>query len=89
MKHFSTDADSSTDTKKKPASKAKFIENNFFFFSRGDFTPFMRKSIQIWDHFFSLVLPEDLENLKSLDIGLREVGATRRLNGVTKGGKNG
>ena len=48
------------------------------------FAPFMRKSIQIWDHFFSLVFPKDSENLKSLDIGLREVGATRRLNEVNK-----
>ena len=44
----------------------------------------MSKSIQIWDHFFSLVFPKDSENLKSLDIGLREVGATRRLNEVNK-----
>ena len=51
-------------------------------FRRGDFTPFMRKSFQIWDHFFPLLFPKDSENLKSLDIGLREVGEKRPLNGV-------
>ena len=30
-KHLSTDADSSTDTKNNPASKAKFIENQTYF----------------------------------------------------------
>ena len=54
-------------------------------FLRCDFTPFLRKSIQIWDHFFQLVFPNDSENITSLDIGLREVGAKRRLNGVNKG----
>ena len=54
------------------------------FFRRGDFTPFMSKSFQIWDHFFPLLFPKDSENLKSLDIGLWEVGAKRRLNGVNK-----
>ena len=54
---------------------------------RSDFTPFMRKSIQIWDHFIPLVFPRDSENITSLDIGLREVGAKRRLNGVNKGKK--
>ena len=55
--------------------------------SCGNFTPFMSKSIQIWDHFLPLVFPKDSENLKSLDIGLLEVGATKRLNGVNRGGK--
>ena len=40
---------------------------------RGNFTPF----IQIRDHFFPLVFPKDSENLKSLDIGLREGGGTK------------
>ena len=44
-KHPSTDVDSSTNTE-NPASKAKFVENQTFFL-RGDFTPIMRKSIQI------------------------------------------
>ena len=85
-KHLSTDVDSSTDTKKNPASKAKLIKNNFFL--RCDFTPLMSKSIRIWDRFFALVFPKDSENLKCLDIGLREVGSKRRLNGVNKGKKS-
>ena len=55
-----------------------------FFFRRSDFTPFMRqvfKSETTSFHYFS---PKDSENLKSLDIGLREVGVKRRLNGVNK-----
>ena len=55
---------------------------------RGDFTPFMSKSFQIWDHFFPLLFPEDSENLKSLGIGLREVGAKRPLNRVRKTNTN-
>ena len=69
--------------KKNPASKAKFFKNLIFL--RGNFTAFMSKIIQIWDHFFPLVFPMDSENLKGLDIGLREVGAISRLNGVNKG----
>ena len=53
-------------------------------FCRGDFTPFMSKSFQIWDHFFPLPFPKDSEYLKSLDIGLREVGKKRPLIGVRK-----
>ena len=53
-------------------------------FFAGDFTHFMSKSIQIWDHLFPLVFPTDWENLKILDIRLREMGATKRLNGVNK-----
>ena len=53
----------------------------------GDFTPFMSKNIQIQDHFFSLISPKDSDDLKSLDIGLMEVGAKRRLNGMNKRGK--
>ena len=49
---------------------------------RSDFTPFMGKSFQVWDHFYALLFPKDSENLKSLDIGLYELGAKRRLNGV-------
>ena len=55
-----------------------------FFFLHGDFTPFMSKSAQIWDHFFPLLFPKDSENPKSLDIGLWEVGAKRYLNGMNK-----
>ena len=52
---------------KNPASKAKFTKKNFFL--RGDCTPFMGKSFQIWDHLFPLLFPKDYEYLKSLDIG--------------------
>ena len=54
------------------------------FFCPGDFTTFMSKSFQIWDHFFPLLFPKDSKNLKSLDIGLWEVRAKRPLNGVRK-----
>ena len=51
---------------------------------RGNLTQFLRKKFQIWDHCFLLLLPKDSENLKSLDIGLRKVGANRPLNRVDK-----
>ena len=62
----------------------KYIFTEWFFFRRGDFRPFMNKRFQIWDHFFLLLFPKDFKNLKCLDIGLREFGATRLLNGVRK-----
>ena len=139
-KHLSTDANSSTNTKKNPAS----TENSHFFFffaqqfytlykqkysnlrplfvhfppkdsenlnsldighwevgtkrrfnglnkwtkfvkdysRHGNSTPFMSKICQIWDHFFLIFSPKDSKNLKSLDIGLWEVGAKRPLDGV-------
>ena len=67
-KHLSTNADSCTDTKNNPASKAKFLEN-LTFFARQFYT-LMWKSIQIWQHFFQYVFPNDSENITSLDIGL-------------------
>ena len=42
----------------------------------------MTKSFQIQDHLFVLLLLNDSENLKSLHIGLCEVGAKKRLKGV-------
>ena len=51
---------------------------------RVNFTPFISKSFQIWDHFFPLLSPKDLESLKILDIWLQEVGEKRRLNGTSK-----
>ena len=68
--------------KRSEQMKKKSIKKNFF--QRSDFTPFMSKSFQIWDHFFPLLFPKDSENLKSSDIGLREVGAKRCLSGVNK-----
>ena len=40
--------------------------------------PFMSKIFQIWDRFFSLLFHKDSENLKSLSIGLWEVGTKDR-----------
>ena len=50
----------------------------------GDFTPFMSKTFQIWDHLFSALFPKDSESLKTLYIRLGEVGAKRCLNGTSK-----
>ena len=56
----------------------------FFFFAAAIFTRFMSKSSQIWQHSFPLFFLKDSKNLKSVHIGLREVGTKRPL----KGGKN-
>ena len=53
------------------------------FFHRSNFSPFMSKSFQLWDPFFPLLFLKDSENLKSLDIGLWEVGAKRRTDRQT------
>ena len=45
---------------------------------------FISKSFQIWDHFFRLLFLKGSENLKSLNIGLQEVGTKKHLNGVNK-----
>ena len=42
-----------------------------------DFTPFITKSFQMWDHFFPLFFPKDSDFLKILDIGLWEVGGKK------------
>ena len=54
------------------------------FFAVADFTQFLSKKVQIWDNFFPLLSPKDSEYLKSLDIGLQEVGAKIPLGGVDK-----
>ena len=74
-KHLLTDADCSTDaiggwTKAKSAKK--------IFFLRGDFRPLQNKNVQMLDHFFLLLFPENSESLKILDIRLWEVGAKDR-----------
>ena len=66
-KQLSTDADSSTDTKQILLVRQNSL---IIFFLCGDFTPFIRKSCQIWDHFFPLLFPKNSENLKSFDIWL-------------------
>ena len=76
---------SSTDTKKNPASKAKFAkEKEKKLFLGGDFTPFISKSFQIWPISFHYLFPKDSENIKSLDIGLWEAVAKRCVNGVNE-----
>ena len=42
---------------------------------RNDFTSFISKSFQIWNQFFPLLFLKDSKNLRSLDIGSREMGA--------------
>ena len=69
---------------KHPASKAKFAKINTFFL-RGNFTRTLyEQNFQIWDHFFPFLFPKDSEYQKSLDIGLREVGAKKHLNVTSK-----
>ena len=68
-KNLSTDA--VAPIKKNPASKAKFTKKLFLC---GNFTPFMSKSFQIWDHFFSLHFLKDSKNPKSMDIWFRKWG---------------
>ena len=49
------------------------------FFCRGDFTPFMGKSFQIWEHFIPLLIPEDSENQKHLNIDFGKWYKTGKL----------
>ena len=65
---------------KRSEQVKKICKKNFC--CHGNFTPFMSKNFQIWDHFFPLLFPKGSKNLKSLDIQLWEVGAKRPLNGV-------
>ena len=58
-------------TSRSEQMKKKSFKN---FFRRGNFTPFMSKLFQIWDHFFPLLFPKNSKNLKSLDNGLYKVG---------------
>ena len=54
------------------------------FFCRDNFIPFLSKKVRILDHFLQLLFAKDSEYLKSLDIGLQEVGAKRPLNRVNE-----
>ena len=83
IKNLLTNMDSSTDTKKIQLSRAKFAQK-LTFFARGNFTPFISTSFQIWEHFIPLLFPKDSEYLIILDIQLWEVGAKRRFNGTSK-----
>ena len=66
-----------------PIQKILLVKQNFQkkkLFSRGNFTLFMSKILQIGDNFFQLILPKDSENLKRLnilDIELWEVGGKK------------
>ena len=79
-KHLLTDADSRTNTKKKPSSKAKKK-----YMLRGNFSSLINKSFQIWNHFYPLVFSKDSEN-KNKKFGNLTLGsgAKRGLNVVNK-----
>ena len=77
-KHLLIGADSSTDTKKNPASKAKFDK-----FPSRFYTIFDSKFSNLGP-FLSITFPQGFQKSKSLDIGLWEVGAKRRLNKVNR-----
>ena len=62
-------------TFKQNEQMKKSVKKNCF--RRGNFTTFVSKSFQISDNFFFITFPKDFENLKSLYIGLWEVGAKR------------
>ena len=66
---------------KKTFKRSKKIKKNYLknFFCRNNFTPFMSKSFQIWDHFLPLLFPKDSNKLKILHIGLWDVGAKNPL----------
>ena len=54
------------------------------FFCHSDFTPLLSKKFKSETNFFPLLFPKDSKSLKSFDIGLREVGANKLLNGLNK-----
>ena len=69
---------------KKTLNGTSKVNNFFFFFIRkknfcrhGNFRPFLRKNVKIWDLFFSLLFPKDSESLKILDIQLQEDGGNK------------
>ena len=78
-KHLSNNEDNITNTK-----KILLVLQNLHKKQIGcsKFTPFMIKSCQIWVLSFTFLFPKVSENLKTLDIGLWEVGENRRLNRV-------
>ena len=68
-------------TFKRSEQMKKSVKN---FFCTGNYRPFLSKNVQIWDHFFPLLLPKDSESLKILHIWLGKMGAKIRLNGTSK-----
>ena len=73
-KHLSTDADSSTNTK-----KILLVRQNL-----RRFNTLYKQKFSNLRQFFPLLFPKDSENLKSLDIGPWEVGTKRRLTRAKK-----
>ena len=69
--------------KKKPCSVRQNSPKNKPFY-HGNLTPFISEKFQIWDHFFPILFLKDSKSVKSLDIRLQELGAKRRLNGISK-----
>ena len=57
----------------------KNLKKKIFFFC-GDFTPFMSKSFQIWDHLFQLTFPKDSKNLKKFGHCTSERGGKKTVN---------
>ena len=49
-----------------------------------DFTPFISKSFQIWDHLFPLLFCKDSESQNCLTSNFGKWGAKRHLNGTSK-----
>ena len=82
-KHLSTDEDSSTTTK-----KILFVKQNSPFFCLAILYPLSAKVFKSETTSFHYFSPKDSENLKSLDIGLQEKGAKRRLNGMKRKQQN-
>ena len=63
---------------KRPLNRVnKWKKNVKNFFCLKNFTPLLNKKVQIWDHFFPLLFPNDSKYLKFLDIGLQEVGGKK------------
>ena len=53
-------------------------------FLHSNFTPFIRKIFQIWDHFFPLLFAKDSQSVKCLEIWFREMGAKRGIKSTSK-----
>ena len=86
IKILHTDADSSTDNKKILLVRQNSLK--IIFFLRAIIHPLWAKVFKSETTSFNEFTPRIRKNLKSLDIGHREVGAKRCLNGVNKGEKN-
>ena len=86
-KNLSTDADSSTDTKKIRLGRQNLPKNKLFV--RRNFTPFMSKSFQTWDYFFpftgnSNTCPQGFQKSKKCGLWTSGSGGKKRLNRINK-----